>query len=251
MVILSIAFVVIFGAVIATAFYTRRKANFLAAQLAQSTANVTRAAWEAGAIRRLVPEGTLLPQPGAWSLDSDTLSWLVTELEARRPACVVELGSGLSTIVLGLKLRALGHGRLISIDHDPKFAEQTRSWVDFHRLHDVVEIRLAPLQPRPGQPQEPPWYDEAALTDLNGVAMLVVDGPPMTTLHPDIRAAALPFFAPRFTGDWVIYFDDANRPGERRFLTHWRTAQPSVKVEFLPFPKGGAVVRPSGEGVEA
>jgi len=233
---------VIIGATLA--YYIRRKVNFLVSQVVQATKKSSRIVWESPAIQRLVPTGTALPPPGVWSLDSYALTWLVAEIEQRRPACVVELGAGTSTIILGLKLKALRCGRLVAVEHDEAYAEPTRRWLAFHGLDDIVELRVAPLRSRPGSPNGAPWYEESAFEDLRDVDMLSVDGPPMT-VHERVREPALAFFQPRFAHDWVLYLDDADRRGELAFVADWSAAKPDLKIDRLPFPKGAIVVRPT------
>jgi len=167
--------------------------------------------------------------------------FLLRELERRRPSLVVELGSGLSTVLLAAKLREMGHGRIVSIDHEADYAERTRSWLEMNGVADLVELRVAPLDPRPGAPPEaPPWYDEGVLEDLHAVDVLIVDGPPMP-VHEHVRGPALDFFQKRFSADWLAFLDDADRRGEQQLVKKWTMNNPNVSFSYLPFAKGAFI----------
>ncbi|MCI0686116.1 MAG: class I SAM-dependent methyltransferase [Sporichthyaceae bacterium] len=127
--------------------------------------------------QRIKPRAPM-PLSGRWALDPTGLLQLVSLIEQHRPALVVELGSGTSTVWLGYALEKAGGGRLISLDHQPAFAEQTRNVVEIHGLDKLVEVRDAPLTPLQLGDTESPWYSTDALDDLQAIDLLVVDGPP-------------------------------------------------------------------------
>jgi hypothetical protein len=231
-------------AVVLVVFYVRRKANVVLEELAGTKAALTQIVWDTASLRALLGADVFLPRPSRWSLESSALTLLFREIEQRKPKLVVELGSGLSSVAMALKLRELACGRLVSIDHDAAFAEQSRSWLALNGLDGVAEVRVASLRPGAAGVDRPPWYDTAALADLAEVDLLVVDGPPMP-VHDRIRAPALSFFKDRFAADWLLFLDDADRPGERAFLREWETAHPDIAITLLPLGKGAALVRPA------
>jgi len=231
-------------AVVAVVLYIRRKTRFLVQQIHGTEGALAQLVWDAANLRALVGADVLLPRPNVWSLESNALAVLLREIEQRKPKLVVELGSGLSSVALASKLRDLRCGRLISIDHDATYAKQTRFWLALNRLEGVAEVRVAPLRASAAGAGRPPWYDTAALTDLTQVDLLVVDGPPMP-LGERIRAPALPFFKDRFAAHWLLFLDDADRPGERAFLREWEAVHRDIEITLLPLAKGAALVRPA------
>lgn len=69
-------------------------------------------------LRLGLPRGSL-PSTRGWAASADFLNILQEHLSAHRPRTLIELGSGLTTIVTARTLQQLGGGRLLSIDHDP------------------------------------------------------------------------------------------------------------------------------------
>jgi predicted O-methyltransferase YrrM len=102
----------------------------------------------------LQPRAPLPPFRG-WAVGPDFASLLVTLVLRERPACVLELGSGVSTLILGYALERTG-GKLVSVDHEAEYAERTRVAVGLHGLAEVATILHAPLSrtelPRRGTP---------------------------------------------------------------------------------------------------
>lgn len=70
---------------------------------------------------RLAPYLQKLPLPigGGWVLSGDAATLLARQALSRNSNVILELGSGVSTLILGQILRNKGQGRLRSIDHDP------------------------------------------------------------------------------------------------------------------------------------
>lgn len=228
--------IAIFAAVIV---YFRIKIRFVASQIHNSRAELATLVWEADDIKRLAPSA-FLPRPGPWSLRGDALRIIMKIIEERRPKLVVELGSGLSTIVVANRLRDIG-GRLVSIDHDSNFGDQTRGFIKLNQLDDVIELRLAYLT-NSDLKSAPPWYDETVLCDLVDVDLLIVDGPP-APIHDRIRQHALDFFFSRLSRNGLMFFDDADRVGERKFLDEWLQNQPAASAEYIALQKGAMIVR--------
>src|SRR5699024_11558670 len=101
------------------------------------------------------------------------------------------------------------------------YAERTRDLVAEHGLDDIVEVRYAPLtriEPDivtvDGEQVATAdhWYDPSVLTDLVGIGVLFVDGPPEATGR-QARYPAVPTLFPHCTEDAVIILD---RSEERR-----------------------------------
>lgn len=169
-----------------------------------------------------------LVSSGAWSLTPTVVLQLVDIVERRRPDLVVECGSGLSSVWLGYALKANGHGRLVALEHDPTWAGYTRQMLEQHGVADVVEVRHAPLAPVDTGAGEQPWYS-ADLDDLQGIELLLVDGPPART-GPAARYPALPLLRPRLADGAVIVLDDMVRQDEKDVLARWLKEDPTLSV---------------------
>ncbi|GIE84102.1 O-methyltransferase [Actinoplanes regularis] len=160
-----------------------------------------------------------MPSSGDYALNPTDLLELLFLVRSRRPRLVLELGSGTSTVWLGYVLEQTG-GKLISLDHDPEYADRTRAALRAHGLTGVAEVRDAPLTPVELGDRTYPWYEPAALEDLDGIDFLLVDGPP-AAVGPDSRHPALPVVAPRLADRATIVFDDANRKDEQAAIDRW------------------------------
>lgn len=218
-------------------FYIRKKHRFLYTRFDR----LEREMWNVQVLNNLIHPRAPLPQPGGWAASVDFLAEVVRLIETRRPALVVELGSGLSTVVIALKLADLGSGRLVSIDHEKNFSAATSRLLEAHGVAELVDLRIAPLVTYPQVVPDMLWYDTTVIDDLFDIDLLVIDGPPMP-IDPLIRGPALPFFKSRLAEDARIILDDAARDGEQAILKEWRRHFPEIEIHEMPLEKGAAVI---------
>ena len=165
-----------------------------------------------------------LPALGSWRADSGYLTIVAAQIAAQRPALVVELGGGVSTLIAAKALQRHGGGRLITVDHIAGCTATTRDAL--HAVGLDAEFRTAPLARSPGGwPGQ--WYPEAGmrLPVTAKIDLLLVDGPPWA-LHPFGRGAAASLFD-RIAVGGVVLLDDAARPGERVVAQRWRRRWPN------------------------
>lgn len=180
-----------------------------------------------------------LPAFGGYAVRPDFATLLVSEVSKQRPACVVELGSGLSTLILGYALESW-NGQLWSIEHEPDYARQTQSAVVQHGLEKHVTVIHAPLEPwaHAGQP----WYGRQWLADVPPIDLLVVDGP-QGALCPMARYPAVPALAPYLAPGAAIVVDDAAREDERTMVRHWLAENPELMANDVETEQGAVVLR--------
>ena len=167
-----------------------------------------------------------LPHLGSWKADTAFLHRIVDAVELMRPATVVELGAGASTLVCARALALHGGGRLVSYDQHAPFVAATSDWLASHDLH--ANLRHAPLDARvEGWPGH--WYrlDDVPPT----IDLLIIDGPPWTE-HPYVRGAAETLFE-RLSPGGMILLDDGARPGERVIARRWRKRWPGIGFELI------------------
>ena len=139
---------------------------------------------------------------------------------------VLELGSGVSTVLLGLAARAAGRQSLVvSIEQDPDWARTVSSLVAQQGLGDLVQVRHAPLTDHPDPAPVPVnrWYSPEALDDLSGpFDLMLVDGP--SAFRPEWRFdrwPAGPWAARVLARNGALVLDDTNRPGEAQVAASW------------------------------
>jgi predicted O-methyltransferase YrrM len=191
---------------------------------------------ELPAVASLAPlgEGYPLPFGGSFPMSPDALGEVARLVVERRPDLIVELGSGLSSLVLGLTVRRLGHGRVVSFDHSPEWADQTRARVASLGLADVVTVLDAPLTDIEVAGMRRRWYDLAGNLPEAPIDMLVIDGPSVT--GPKDWAARWPALPA------IVYLDDAARPGEREAVRRWVQDVKGWTVRRVPTQRGGAIL---------
>src|SRR5690606_39234633 len=154
-----------------------------------------------------------MPSSGHWALNPTELLELWSVIERTRPRLVLELGSGTSSVWIGYALRPW-HGRLVSVEHEPEYARYSRAQLERHGLSGTAEVRDAPLRPVTVDGEVYSWYDPAAVSDLDRIDLLVVDGPPGPT-GPRARYPALPLLADRLSEAATVLLDDVDRADEQ------------------------------------
>jgi predicted O-methyltransferase YrrM len=176
-----------------------------------------------------------LPHLGSWKADTGFLHRIVDAVEELRPANVVELGAGATTLVCARALELNGGGRLHSFDQNAGFVDATRQWL----REEGAEARLdhAPLRARvTGWPGA--WYDLADVPET--IDLLIIDGPPWS-VHPYVRGAAEVLFD-RLTPGAIVLLDDGARPGERVVARRWRENWPQIRFERVSGSTKGTLV---------
>lgn len=146
------------------------------------------------------------------------LTGLVTEY---KPTLIVECGSGRSTVVLADTARPYG-GRIVALEHDSRYAAETRALLVEHSVEETATVRDAPL--------ERDWYARSTWDDLHGIGMLLVDGPP-GHVAPLARKPALTLLRDRLLPGCVVVLDDVDRPDEQQIMADWGIEMVCVKHE--------------------
>ena len=173
-----------------------------------------------------------LPTLNGWVADAEFLNLVADRILDHGARTVVEIGSGISTLVAARALQRCGGGTLISLDTHPDHAAATAARLGERRL--AADVRHLGYAFDPASPWGIRWTNLDQLPET--IDLLVVDGPPWFR-HPLIRGAADTLFD-RIAPGGAILLDDAARPGERIVARRWRRAWPYVRFEHLPTMKG-------------
>ena len=176
-----------------------------------------------------------VPPTRSWAASPDLLLTLAQLVRKHNPKLVVELGSGVSTLVVA----KAGAKKVISIDHSGEFAELTREVLKEHKVRGV-EIRIAQLKAHISGVD---WYDTEVIKDLKRIDLLIVDGPPGSK-NPEARMPARAEFIAKLSPKAVIVIDDVNREGERKLAESFAKALPNHVLTIYPHEKGTAVISP-------
>ncbi|MSO42607.1 MAG: class I SAM-dependent methyltransferase [Candidatus Planktophila sp.] len=176
-----------------------------------------------------------IPPTRSWAASPDLLLTLVDLVRTHKPKLVVELGSGVSTLIVA----KAGAKKVISIDNSEEFAGKTRAMLKAHGVRGV-KVRIAALKPHVSGVD---WYDTTKLSDLKKIDLLIIDGPPGSK-NPDARKPARPEFINRLSPRAIILIDDVNRQGERELAEAFAKALPNHVLTIYPHEKGTAVISP-------
>lgn len=198
--------------------------------------------WAGGRQARVDPKDLLALQSLApiisgyvpWSgsaLAPQTAQQVCNELELNGRRSIVELGPGVSTLVMAMWAEAEQEAiRVISIDEDSAWIDLMARRLERFTYADVSLLH-APLTPRErqeGAPSVARWYDASVVDSLPGpVDMLLVDGP--TAYREEWkfdRWPALPHLADRLAPACAVLLDDTARAGEAAVLHSWRQMFP-------------------------
>lgn len=186
-----------------------------------------------------------LPAYTLWAASPELLLTVVGAIVERRAQLVVELGSGASSLWIGYALEALGEGgRLLALEHDPRYAAATREEVRRHGLESVVTVVDAPLCSVTVDAERYRFYDVAALAAIGerSIDVLLIDGPPGRT-QPQARYPAVPLLLGRLAPAAIVILDDALRRDERRIARRWLRQYPQLTGRFSQTEKGTLVLR--------
>ena len=185
----------------------------------------------AAALVALTGSGPYLPW-GAGTMRVAGLVAVLNDVVLSGRCCVVELGSGTSTVLLARLLRSTHpHGGYVhvAVEHDGPWADWVAAQLAREGLATCSTVVRAPLVEHPHGQDGTLWYDDAVLragldAALAGrpVDLLVVDGPPADTADKVLaRYPALPVLADRLAPGATVVLDDVERPGEQEVLRRW------------------------------
>ena len=176
-----------------------------------------------------------IPPTRSWAASPDLLLLISETVKKNKPALVVELGSGVSTLVCAKS----GARKVISIDNSEQYGGKTRDLLTEHKVRGV-EIRIAPLRPYANGSE---WYEVSALKELKKIDLLIVDGPPGSK-NPEARYPALKEFKDKLSAKAIVIIDDVNRDGERKLAEDFAKALPNHTLTILDHEKGTAIISP-------
>jgi len=167
---------------------------------------------------------------GGWSIDTFLGRYLIQYILEHRPKCIVELGSGSSTILIARTLQLLEEKETthIAIDHEAKYLGLTRNAAQLNAVADGIEFHHCPLARY--ESLDKLWY--SGLTEkLSGhkIDLLIIDGPP-GALQPMSRYPALPLLLPYMSEQCTVVLDDAIRDEEQEIARRWIHENPEFNL---------------------
>ena len=163
---------------------------------------------------------------GQWPMGVAAVDAWVKRLLERRPSCVLEFGSGVSTVVSATIMRRI-HGdqqvRVFSIEQGEDAGAETRARLEANGLANLVSMHIAPVQEGVVDVFSGVGYgtDPERLGKFIGDArpeMVMVDGP---FGKYGARFSTLPLVHSLLAADAEIWMDDALRDSELAIARWW------------------------------
>lgn len=153
----------------------------------------------------------------------------VARIAATTSDPILECGSGLTTILVGLLAGRRGV-RTYSLEHTSEWRGRINDTLRKLRIPQV-EVSLAPLREYDGFS----WY-EAPLAQLpKGFGLVICDGPPGST--PGGRYGLMPVLGERIPPGCVILLDDTERDSEVEAMRRW-SAETQMTILSHESPTG-------------
>jgi predicted O-methyltransferase YrrM len=164
---------------------------------------------------------------------------LITYIGARR---VLELGSGISTVVIGQAFRRANEGHSLSFDDDEHWATETADTLKREGLEPFAEVRVAPLKEISSGGRKALWYDLSSLGNEASFDLVLVDGPPAWKNDRLARLPALYELRRHMSDHAVLVLDDALRGGEVEIANKWQHDFPELHFRTVHIGRGLFVV---------
>ncbi|MBM3496220.1 MAG: class I SAM-dependent methyltransferase, partial [Armatimonadetes bacterium] len=196
-----------------------------------------------------------MPVMGGARVAADLAALLVDHILSHAPVVICEFGSGLSTVLLAAAARMASTRdgaarRVVSFDHDERYAEETRQLVRVYGLDAIVQVVHAPLERyRDAQGNDCCSYDRRMLAHhvSRPVDLLFVDGPPRLLTATGRRDSVMQL-APMLGDRATLIFDDAHR--DRALIEQLEEVLKVRKARLVDLAKGAAVLSLAGSANE-
>lgn len=170
------------------------------------------------------------PAFGGYVITAGMAKVLLNLFFKHQPKIIVELGSGVSTVILAYAVKRVGQGKIVSFDHEEAFAQKTRDLLQEHGLEKFAEVHHAPLKQQKIASDDWCWYSIPAHVTLDHIDLLIADGPPAQTQRL-ARYPAFPYFREKLSPQAVVLLDDTHRSEELSIAKRWEKENPQWSLQ--------------------
>lgn len=183
-----------------------------------------------------------LPIMRSWTITADYGHALMKQILSKNSGDVLDVGSGISTLIAGYAVEKRGSGKVIAIEHDEPYYRHTAELVKQHGLDHVVEVHYCPIVKYEIKGESWQWYDISKIKNkLSNVQVVSVDGPP-GVLQKLSRYPVLPLLNASMPKDKTILLDDGARDDEQKVAERWKK-EFGLTVEYTKTIKGLFILR--------
>ena len=163
----------------------------------------------------------------SWSLHGESLLCIWNMLKVQKPRSIVELGSGLSTLMFARYTQSIEEADeqsviVHSIEHEQEWAEKTREMLREAGLEQFVTVHTVPIIEQSIDGFEGQMMD---LSPIQGeqFEFALIDSPPAYIG----RRLSLPLLQPLLKTNAVVILDDAQRLDEQSMVNEWLAEMPN------------------------
>lgn len=153
----------------------------------------------------------------------------VAHQAATTPGPILECGSGLTTLLLGILAGQRGVN-IYTLEHISLWHEHVSTKLQHLRIPGVT-LLLSPLRDY----GDFTWYELPVDNLPDTFSLVICDGPPGNV--PGGRYGLLPVLKHQISRSKLILLDDADRPGELEVLHRW-SAEAGVEISLKRKPTG-------------
>jgi hypothetical protein len=155
-----------------------------------------------------------------WTISADYGHALIRCILSKPTGNILDVGSGISTLLAGYAVEKRGHGKVIAIEHDRAYYEHLKKSISDHKLDAYISLHCCPLTQQTLKDESWSWYDLSGVEPLTEVNIVSIDGPPGKAAKL-ARYPALPLLHPRVATDTTYLLDDSAREDEQLIAARW------------------------------
>jgi predicted O-methyltransferase YrrM len=183
-----------------------------------------------------------LPLMQGYAADPELSLAIVNQIIEMRPDHILDIGSGLSTILAGYTVKKIDHGQVITIEHHLDYYSQMMKQIKIHGLEKQVTLIHAPLINYELNGKNWLWYDMSKVENDIDFDLVLIDGPP-GNIQEMARYPALPLLRNRLNPQALLILDDANRPAEKQIISNWMNEFPGWEIKEIKTLKGLIILK--------
>jgi hypothetical protein len=170
-------------------------------------------------IHNLIEINAPLPIMHDWRISSDYAKELLNHV-INNDGSVIDIGSGISTLLFGYGLKGKGTGKVIAIEHSKNYYEATKKLITEHQLGKWCNVYFCPLRSYTINGKKWLWYDISDIDFPKNISTISIDGPPGDT--QDLARYPAPHILKKhISKNTTLFLDDANREQEKEIAKRW------------------------------
>lgn len=165
-----------------------------------------------------------------WAISPSTITHVLNDIIIEDRKCIVEFGSGISTIYIAKLLKSNKiKASFYSVESNSDWVEKIKKQLELLDLASYVTFIYAPIQPIRDSfslGDQKLWYDIDVLNEhlisIKDIDLVLVDGP-YGGLTPHARYSAVPYLKDKLAKSYAVFLDDVHRKGEKSIIKSWES----------------------------